>query len=251
MIESLMLIALGFFVATLFAAIAAQFVWRRAVTVTRRDLLETDAETAEDVRVRELDDLMQRHRRETAPLEAEVSRLRSEKEALASSNDDLARENTDLTRDNTALTDEINALRAETGRLGAEAEALRAFIGQNSAYAAERIAVLKQEIYALEAVIGDRPEPAPAPMATPAQPPEPEPELAVAPQADASLGQMDVGADEAERTLAEVKASLARLDAMSADDRTAPGTDDRPTEAHIGDKALLARIKALEAGVAN
>ena len=35
MIESLMLIALGFFIASLFAMIGAQLVWRRAVTVTR------------------------------------------------------------------------------------------------------------------------------------------------------------------------------------------------------------------------
>lgn len=243
MIESLMLIALGFFVATLFAAIAAQFVWRRAVTVTRRSLLEMDAETAEEARVLELDDLMQRHRRETAPLEMEINRLRNEKDALASSNDDLARENT-------ALTNEINALRGETRGLGAEVEALRTFIGQNSALAAERIAVLKQEIYALEAVIGDRPEPGSTPVAAPALPPEPE--QAVARQDDdAQQVETDTDADQAERTLAEVKASLARLDAMTADDRTAPGPDDRLTEAHIGDKALLARIKALEAGVAN
>lgn len=249
MIESLMLIALGFFVATLFAAIAAQFVWRRAVTVTRRNLLETEAEAAEDVRVRELDDLIQRHRRETAPLEAEVSRLSHEKDALASSNDDLARENTDLARVNTDLSNEINALRNEAERLRSEAEGLRAFISQNGALAAERVAILKQEIYALEAVIGASPEPGPAPVAAPAPPPEPA--QAVAQQADAPQEEISVEPDEAERTLAEVKASLARLDAMTADDRTAPSTDDRLTEPHIGDKALLARIKALEAGVAN
>lgn len=38
MIESLMLIALGFLTATLFGLIAFQFVWRRAVTVTTRKL---------------------------------------------------------------------------------------------------------------------------------------------------------------------------------------------------------------------
>ncbi len=42
MIESLMLFALGFLIATLFAIIASQFIWRRAVTVTTRNLAGTD-----------------------------------------------------------------------------------------------------------------------------------------------------------------------------------------------------------------
>lgn len=42
MIESLMLFTLGFLIATLFAIIASQFIWRRAVTVTTRNLVGTD-----------------------------------------------------------------------------------------------------------------------------------------------------------------------------------------------------------------
>jgi len=38
MLESIMLIALGFLIATLFALIATQFVWRRAVKITTRKL---------------------------------------------------------------------------------------------------------------------------------------------------------------------------------------------------------------------
>lgn len=243
MIESLMLIALGFFVATLFAAIAAQFVWRRAVTVTTRSLLDTEAETANDARVRELDELMQRHRQETAPLEFEISRLRGEREALAVANDDLARQNT-------ALANEINVLQTEVGRLDAEAEALRAHIARHASYAAERIAVMKQEIAALESSLGDRHGQAAAAATAPIAAISPEPSGAV----DAGLPEPETATDEEEaaRTLAEVKASLARLDAMAGDDRTAaPEADDDRTEAQIGDKALLARIKALEAGVAN
>jgi chromosome segregation ATPase len=245
MIESLMLIALGFFVATLFAAIAAQFVWRRAVTVTTRSLVDTEAGAAEEARVRELDDLMQRHRRETAPLELEINRLRKERDALAAANEEL-------TQQTAAQADEIDALRAEAGRQGTQADALRDHIARNAAEAAGHIAAVKQEIAALEAAIGGLPPQSPpqdsaAPLAVAATEELPE-------EAKGNEAGAEPSADEEEdsRTLAEVKASLARLDAMTEDDRTAPpAADDRLTDAHIGDKALLARIRALEAGVAN
>lgn len=239
MIESLMLIALGFFVATLFAAIAAQFVWRRAVTVTTRSLADTGTGTAEEARVRELDNLMQRHRRETAPLEAEIGRLRKEIDALSAANENL-------TRQNAAQADEIDALRTEAGRLGTQADALRDHIARNAAHAAGHIAAVKQEIAALEATIGGLPD---APDARPvAAAPEEPSQAAFGDEAGAGPA---VNEDEAARTIAEVKASLARLDAMTEDDRTAPpAAEDRLAEAHIGDKALLARIRALEAGVA-
>ena len=243
MIESLMLIALGFFVATLFAAIAAQFVWRRAVTVTTRSLADTGTGTAEEARVRELDNLMQRHRRETAPLEAEIGRLRKEIDALSAANENL-------TRQNAAQADEIDALRTEAGRLGTQADALRDHIARNAAHAADHIAAVKQEIAALEATIGGLPAQPPAPDAAPiaATPEEP---FQTAHGDEAGAGPA-ADEEEAARTIAEVKASLARLDATTGDDRTAPpAADDRLAEAHIGDKALLARIRALEAGVAN
>ena len=240
MIESLMLIALGFFVATLFAAIAAQFVWRRAVTVTRRSLEEGGTE--DDARVRELDDLMQRHRRETAPLEAEIQRLRTEKGSLAASKDAIAHENELLASEN-------NDLRAEIDRLSAETAELRAHIDAGAADAAQRIAKVRRELSALEAAIASKPEPAraqvqaAAPVAT-AQEEVEEP-------ADPQLA--DPGIDEAEaaRTLAEVKASLARLDASAEEPRPAATADAHLAETQVGDKALLARIRALEAGVAN
>ena len=83
MIESLMLIALGFFIASLFAMIGAQFVWRRAVTVTLRNLgvdgadsgTENDGKTEEN-RQAELDAMIRRHERDLAPLKAEIGRLK-------------------------------------------------------------------------------------------------------------------------------------------------------------------------------
>lgn len=240
MIESLMLIALGFFVATLFAAIAAQFVWRRAVTVTRRSLEEGG--TADDARVRELDDLMQRHRRETAPLEAEIQRLRTEKGSLAASKDAIAHENELLASEN-------NDLRAEIDRLSAETAELRAHIDAGADDAAQRIATMRRELSALEAAIASKPEPAraQAPAAAPVATAQEEVEEPADPQL------ADPGIDEAEaaRTLAEVKASLARLDASAEEPRPTATADAHLAETQVGDKALLARIRALEAGVAN
>ncbi|NIJ40428.1 Skp family chaperone for outer membrane proteins [Parvibaculum indicum] len=54
MIESLMLFALGFLIATLFAIIASQFIWRRAVTVTTRNLAGIDPAGEEHDALREL-----------------------------------------------------------------------------------------------------------------------------------------------------------------------------------------------------
>lgn len=243
MIESLMLVALGFFVATLFAAIAAQFVWRRAVTVTKRSLLEMDAASTEEARAAELDALMQRHRKETAPLEQEIRHLRAERDALHSSNEELA-------RDNASLANEINTLRNETSRLQAEVAALGSHADRAAADAAERMAAVKHEISALETVIAGIAAPIPAAISPLASYIVEEPGEAHAGEAGEAGIAMDSA--DAERTLSEVKASLARLDAMTGDDRTAAEhADERLTEAHIGDKALLARIKALEAGVAN
>jgi chromosome segregation ATPase len=239
MIESLMLVALGFFVATLFAAIAAQFVWRRAVTVTKRSLLEMDAASTEEARAAELDALMQRQRKETAPLEQEIRHLRAERDALHSSNEELA-------RDNASLANEINTLRNETSRLQAEVAALGSHADRAAADAAERMAAVKHEISALETVIAGIAAPI-SPLASYIVEEPGETHAGEAGEAEIAMDAAD-----AERTLSEVKASLARLDAMTGDDRTAAEhADERLTEAHIGDKALLARIKALEAGVAN
>ena len=251
MIESLMLIALGFFVATLFAVIAAQFVWRRAVTVTRRSLEESG--TADDARVRELDDLMQRHRRETAPLEAEIQRLRAETGSLAASNDEIAREKDEIAREIEILSNENNNLRTEIEKLTAEAAGLRAHIDEGAANASQFIAAVRRELTALEAAIGSKPEPAPA--QAPASVPVAAAQDANREEVEEPAGPQvaDPGIDEAEaaRTLAEVKASLARLDAAAEEPRPAATADAHLAETHAGDKALLARIRALEAGVAN
>ncbi|PKQ02290.1 MAG: hypothetical protein CVT73_19045, partial [Alphaproteobacteria bacterium HGW-Alphaproteobacteria-12] len=126
MIESLMLIALGFLIATLFALIGAQFVWRRAVTVTLRKMdpdgrANEEAGAAED-RQAELDRLFQRHERELTPLQAEIRNLRAENARLAAENDALTEEKAQLAAD-------TDALRADGERLHAALAALRERIG--------------------------------------------------------------------------------------------------------------------------
>lgn len=270
MIENLMLIALGFFVATLFAAIAAQFVWRRAVTVTTRELAGVAQQADESERARELDLLIQRQQAEMAPLEAEIDRLRNEAEALAAARDaalqeqqSLRNENNDILNQNNDLRLEVDRLTGETARLGAElrdltaeAEALRAEIESNASLAAERagrLATLKQELAALEAVIGEAPRPAPAAM-------ESRPPLLAeaAPESAEPAAPLAFNDEEAARTLAEVKATLERFDAMGEQGHASypagdePGEDaTAPEEIQVSDKTLLARIRALEAGVAN
>lgn len=78
MIESLMLIALGFLTATLFGLIAFQFVWRRAVTVTTRKL--TGDLDLEEVRA---------NTERLAALETELGAREQEMAALAQRRDQL------------------------------------------------------------------------------------------------------------------------------------------------------------------
>lgn len=76
MIESLMLMALGFFIATLLALATARLVWRRAVRVTERRLgVENDPEADEAARSAELDAALARQRRALEPLHNEIAAL--------------------------------------------------------------------------------------------------------------------------------------------------------------------------------
>ena len=125
MIESLMLIALGFFIASLFAMIGAQFVWRRAVTVTLRNLgvdgadsgTENDGKTEEN-RQAELDAMIRRHERDLAPLKAEIGRLKSENAGLSEAQQRLEAERESLAA-------ECEKLRSETEKLRMGLDALR------------------------------------------------------------------------------------------------------------------------------
>ncbi|HAC59944.1 MAG TPA: hypothetical protein DCF73_16510 [Rhodobiaceae bacterium] len=261
MIESLMLIALGFFIASLFAMIGAQFVWRRAVTVTLRNLgvdgadagTENDGKTEEN-RQAELDAMIRRHERDLAPLKAEIGRLKSENAGLSEAQQRLEAERESLAA-------ECEKLRSETEKLRMGLDALRnemTAAAADTAKQAASIASASRELGAIEEALTARTrqfEAAQERLAAldapaPASPPIPESEAGQELELREGAEQ-----DEDARTLAEVKASLlAELDA--APDTGAPAErdeeDDLPRdEPPGGARSLAERIRALEAGVAH
>lgn len=250
MIESLMLIALGFLIATLFALIGAQFVWRRAVTVTLRKMApdgraNEEAGAAED-RQAELDRLFQRHERELTPLQAEIRNLRAENARLAAENDALTEEKAQLTTD-------TDALRADGERLHAALAALRERIGTAAAETAKRaasVAAASRELSGLEQALAaearhyEAARGELAALETPAAP------AAESPVPQALEPYSPEEQDEDARTLAEVKASLlAEIDGTP--EGTAQGDEGDEDEAPASGPSLAERIRALEAGVAH
>ncbi len=96
MLESVMLIALGFLTATLFALIAVQLVWRRAVTLTTRkftDDLDLDALKQKAERATILDVTLQDRQQELNALQTKNAQL---EQTLASARDDATRLNNDI-----------------------------------------------------------------------------------------------------------------------------------------------------------
>lgn len=244
MIESLMLMALGFLVATLFALVAAQFVWRRAVKVTARRLEGSDGAADETARMAELDALLKQRERESAPLQAEIERLRAQNRELAAANDDLARENGELVEKTKLLRTDIEARTSRAAAAGQELTALQRAIADAARRHGETLTQLGSTAARLGETLGSAPSKAPE---TPAvQPLEPY-----------SEGESEADTDA--RTLAEVKASLlAELE--SGETPETPETPESaetagesrqsaPPDGHIGERTLAARIRALEAGV--
>jgi len=246
MIESLMLIALGFLIATLFALIGAQFVWRRAVTVTLRKMdADGGADAAED-RQAELDSLLQRHERELAPMQAEIRNLRAENARLAAENEALEMEKAQLSTDS-------DALRAEGERLRSALAALRERIDRAAAETAKRaasVAVASRELSGLEQALAAEArhyEAARRDLAALETPAAPAEESHV-PQVLEPYSPEEQ--DEDARTLAEVKASLlAEIDGTP--EGATRGDEDDEDEAPASGPSLAERIRALEAGVAH
>ncbi|GMV62498.1 MAG: hypothetical protein AMXMBFR74_16660 [Parvibaculum sp.] len=248
MIESLMLIALGFLIATLFALIGAQFVWRRAVTVTLRKMApdgEADTDAAED-RQAELDSLLRRHERELAPMQADIRNLRAESARLAAENEALEMEKAQLSADS-------DALRAEGEGLRSTLAALRERIDRAAAETAKRaasVAVASRELSGLEQALAAEArhyEAAREELAALEAPAAPAEESYV-PQALEPYSPEEQ--DEDARTLAEVKASLlAEIDGTP--EGTARRDEDDEDEAPANGPSLAERIRALEAGVAH
>ncbi|PKQ04906.1 MAG: hypothetical protein CVT72_11110 [Alphaproteobacteria bacterium HGW-Alphaproteobacteria-11] len=218
MIESLMLMALGFFIATLFAIIAARLVWRRAVKVTERHLgAAGEDEIAGVSHNAELDALLARQRREIEPLHNEIA----------------------------ALNEKSEALQADRDRLRDAVEAAKAEISARDA----RAAALAQELKSIGAALAEQTNRQDETRETLKNLSETAARLAedAAPAGDG---------DEADRqALAAIAASINRMDdenRQETAENDGDTADDRLTaEAQLGDRTLAARIRALQAGVAN
>lgn len=132
MIEGLMIFALGFFLATLFAIMSAQFIWRRAVAATTKRLAagepgeEGETEGGPSARIGAL-------QAQVAALEEELAAKTSEIAALSSRNRKIgthqAEENAALTREVSGLQEALAGARADHEAANAELAEQRARIG--------------------------------------------------------------------------------------------------------------------------
>lgn len=226
MIESLMLIALGFFIATLFAIIAGRLVWRRAVKVTARRLgAADDGETADVTHDAELDALLARQRREVEPLHNEIAALNEKNEALQADRD--------------RLQDEIEAANAEISARDARAAAMAGELKSIGAALAEQTRRQDEARETLKNLSETT-----ARLAADIAPDVPQ----EAPEASDS-GEGD------RQALAAIAAPINRMDEENrqetAENEDGAADNRLAAEANLGDRALAARIRALEAGVAS
>ncbi len=135
MVESLMLIALGFLTATLFAIVAIQLVWRRAVTVT-----------TEKMRSELNFDEMQRTADRLADAEAALDDERREVAELTAQARELSGRNVELESTLAAVGEEALTLREEIADLHAHYEEARAEAGRH----ADDLAALQRHADALQ-----------------------------------------------------------------------------------------------------
>lgn len=135
MVESLMLIALGFLTATLFAIVAIQLVWRRAVTLTTEKMRN------------ELNfDEMQRTADRLADAEAALDDERREVAELTAQARDLSGRNAELESTLATAGEEALTLREEIADLHAHYEEVRAEAGRH----ADDLAALQRHADALQ-----------------------------------------------------------------------------------------------------
>lgn len=284
MVESLMLIALGFLTATLFAIVAVQFVWRRAVTLTTEKMkgeLNFDEMQRTSDRLADTEAALEDERREVADMTAHMREL-SGRNADLESTLAAAGEETLTLRDEIAnLHGHYEEARVEAERRAEELAALQRHAGTLQS----NVTTLKQRIAELEAAaageidrqadiearlrsLGEKATRLAAEMndvfgevadATDLR-------AAIAPGAGAPLAATPAtlspylaeGGDEELRELNAIKASLPNFSESVAIDvvadrhagdeeaQEADGEDALPNE-----RFLAERIKALEAGVAS
>jgi len=277
MLESIMLIALGFLTATLFALIALQFVWRRAVKVTTRKLtsdLDLDELKASADEAASLNISLRDKRNEiatltgkNAQLEESLATARQEHEAAQAKArqeiDDLNRNITELQSEHAALQAEaetrLNDLKALQSHVDGIDAALRSDFEKRGTIETKLKALGAKTLQLLEEMnsavsdFGDARniqallDTAPKPTETPA-----------APEAPAKLTPLVLDEeDEAENSsvaeLEEIKASLDQhTDIVSTDvapAETKPSTEVDDEDTATSETYIADRIRALEAGV--
>ncbi|MFZ3035015.1 MAG: hypothetical protein WA138_13505 [Parvibaculum sp.] len=258
MLESIMLIALGFLTATLFALIAIQFVWRRAVKVTTRKLTsdidldelrgKADQADALDESLREKNTQVAALSARNTELEGNLSRARREIETLNQSIADLQAEHANLQttaetrlQDLKALQSHVEdidaALRVDFEKRGVIENQLKSIGAKTLQLLEEMNGAVKDftDTKNIQALLDATPRPT---------------EIPEKPEAPAKLTPLVL--DPAEDTesadlveLEEIKASLDQGVTVAAD--TDDDDDEAPSatsETYIAD-----RIRALEAGV--
>lgn len=259
MLESIMLIALGFLTATLFALIAIQLVWRRAVKVTTREFSDN----------LDLDDLKQQAERATT-LDVRLQDKRSQVIALSDKNAQLEETLADTRREVETLSQDIVGLQASHAEARAEAEThlhnltlLHARIDELEANARsdmekrhhvetqlKSLGEKAQQLVAdMKAVAADFGDAAPEPQATTTKPETP---MSLTPfPADEPSDNNSNGKGNTELPdLAEIKASLSEMDdAKFSSDQHDNELEDTQAPPHASEGYLADRIRALKAGV--
>lgn len=277
MLESIMLIALGFLTATLFALIALQFVWRRAVKVTTRKLtsdldldeLKASADEAASLNLslRDKSNEIAALTSKNTQLEESLAAAKQEHEAAQAKArqeiDDLNKNIAELQSEHAALQAEaetrLNDLKTLQSHVDSIDAALRSDFEKRGtietklkALGAKTLQLLEEMNSAvtdfgdaknIQALLDTTPKPT---------------ETQAAPEAPAKLTPLvlDV-ADETESSdvneLEDIKASLDQHSYTEPADIT-PAETETSTEAEDGDPAtsetyIADRIRALEAGV--
>ena len=279
MLESIMLIALGFLTATLFALIAIQFVWRRAVKVTTRKLTsELDLQELKDKaeQADALNESLRDKSNEATGLSHKNAQL---EESLAKAQQEYESSLTKARQEIDSLNQNIADLQSEHASLKAEAEtrlhdltALQAHVGKIETALHvdfEKRGVIENQLKALGAKtlqlleemnravtdFGDTRnvqtllDTTPAPTALPEKP-----------EAPATLTPLVLDEVDEEATnpqlaeLTEIKASLDQdtlnADELDALDTDADDTDNEDKQSSATSETYIAdRIRALEAGV--
>ncbi len=262
MLESVMLIALGFLTATLFALIAVQLVWRRAVTLTTReftenldlDALKENAERATmlGVALQDSQNALTAAQSKNAQLEQTLANARNDAAQLNNDIADLQAHHANAQAEAEAHLRELTQLQARVEDLEAAArgeverrslvEAHLKTLGETASRLIADMSSVATEIGSAQTLLTTKTNiapPLPKPEATPAAE---KIMLAPFPMEDDDLD------DDNLPDLAKIKAELSDLDEVDMSDATA---DTAPQKgAPTGTEGFFAdRIRALAAGV--